>query len=85
MRTTLTLEPDVAARLRERMKKEGKSFKETVNDLLRKGLDLELSEPPTSFKVEAYDFGFRAGTDLERMNQLVDSLEAEEFAKKLQS
>ena len=46
-------------------------------------LDLEFSERATTFKVEAYDFGFRAGTDLERMNQLVDSLEAEEFAKKL--
>ena len=85
MRTTLTLEPDVAAKLQEWMKREGKSLKAAVNQALRRGLDLESSEPATTFKVEAYDFGFRAGTDLERMNQLVDSLEAEEFAKKLSS
>ena len=57
MRTTLTLDPDVAARLRQRRDRDGRSFKDVVNDLLRRGLDAEAgsaaapaSEPHTAPK-----------------------------------
>lgn len=43
MRTTLTLDPDVAAMLRKRVAKGDVSFKEAVNDAIRKGLTGELS------------------------------------------
>jgi hypothetical protein len=39
MRTTLTLDDDVAVRLAEEQKKRGTSFKDTVNAVLRAGLD----------------------------------------------
>lgn len=38
MRTTVTLEPDVAAKLKELAHKRRASFKATLNDVLRKGL-----------------------------------------------
>ena len=38
MRTTITLEVDVAARLREFSHRTGKSFKQVVNDAVRQGL-----------------------------------------------
>jgi len=38
MRTTLTLDPDVAARLRKRVEAGDVSFKEAVNEALRRGL-----------------------------------------------
>ena len=38
MRTTLTLDPDVAAMLKKRLAKGDVSFKEAVNDAMRKGL-----------------------------------------------
>lgn len=38
MRTTLTLDDDIAAMLKEEMRRSGRSFKETVNTILRKGL-----------------------------------------------
>jgi hypothetical protein len=38
MRTTLTLDPDVAAMLKKRLAKADVSFKEAVNDAMRKGL-----------------------------------------------
>ncbi len=38
MRTTLTLDPDVAAQLERLRKRDDRAFKEIVNDLLRQGL-----------------------------------------------
>ncbi|MFL6201419.1 MAG: hypothetical protein ACJ76J_19790 [Thermoanaerobaculia bacterium] len=38
MRTTLTLDEDVAGQLRELSRHSGESFKEVVNATLRKGL-----------------------------------------------
>ena len=38
MRTTLTLDPDVAARLQKEAAKGDRSFKQIVNDALRRGL-----------------------------------------------
>jgi len=84
MRTTLTLEPDVAKRLRMEMRRTGKSLKAAVNEALRLGLGLggkALKVP--RFHVEAHAFGFKPGVDLDRLNQLADELEAEEGARKL--
>ena len=39
MRTTLTIEPDVAVRLERERRKRGVGFKEIVNQVLRSGLD----------------------------------------------
>ena len=84
MRTTLTLESDVAARLELEMKRTGEGMKTVVNGALRIGLGMS-DKPvrPIPFKVEPHSFGFRPGTDLDRLNQLADELEAEEAAKKL--
>jgi hypothetical protein len=59
MRTTLTLEPDVAARL-EHLKEGRKSFKELVNTALRYGLDaLEKDQkvPDEPFRTLTWDMG----------------------------
>jgi hypothetical protein len=84
MRTTLTLDPDVAERLKAEMRHTGKGLKAAVNDALRHGLGLvHKSVPQKPFRVEPHDFGVTPGIDLNRMNQLVDELEAEEAARKL--
>jgi hypothetical protein len=84
MRTTLTLDPDVAARLELEMKRSGGGMKAVVNRALRTGLGMS-DKPirPTRFTVEPHRFGFRPGTDMDRLNQLADELEAEEAGKKL--
>lgn len=48
MRTTLTLEPDVAIELEKRRKERGTSLKQEVNDLIRAGLvkEEEVDELP---------------------------------------
>jgi hypothetical protein len=79
MRTTLTLDPDVAARLQREMRRTGRGLKSVVNDALRQGLGLG-GRPGRAarFVVRPHDFGFKPGVDLDRMNQLVDELEAAE-------
>lgn len=85
MRTTLTLERDVAERLRREVRRAGRSFKATVNDALRAGLGLAgRPQRAPRFEVEPHAFGFVPGVDLDRMNQLVDELEAQAAARGLQ-
>ncbi len=81
MRTTLTLDDDVAVRLQELAQRRGKSFKDAVNDTLRKGLNAATapSPVPDRFRVEAAARGFRPGVDVYRLNQLVDELDLDRF------
>ena len=44
MRTTLTLDDDLALKLKELVRSTDRKFKEVVNDAIRKGLSL--GEPP---------------------------------------
>ena len=78
MRTTLTLDDDVAVKLRELAHRRRVSFKEAVNAVLRRGLVAQESRGKSSrpFHVEAFQSGFRPGVDPLRLNQLSDELEA---------
>lgn len=83
MRTTITLEPDVAAKLRALARERGISFKEAVNSVLRRGLaDGEPGSRP--FVVESRPLGLRAGIDLDKALRLAGELEDEETARKLE-
>jgi len=58
MRTTLTLEKDVAARLAQTAKKRGLPFKTVVNDALRAGLAvLDRPAETTAFRTAGFDLG----------------------------
>lgn len=85
MRTTLTLDDDVAYQLRERSRLTGSSFKQLVNDALRAGLQVgqhpDQALPP--FHVTPKAAGFRGGIDVLRLNDLNDELEGEAFMAKL--
>jgi len=88
MRTTLTLDPDVAERLRREMRRTNAGMKAVVNETLRLGLGIGTAGKRTAlrpFVVQSHSFGFKPGIDLDRVNQLADELEAEEAARKLQS
>lgn len=77
MRTTLTIDDDIARKLKERARREKKSFKETVNETLQRGLGS--TNPPPDFVVAPHDSGFVAGIDPKRLNQLADELETDSF------
>ncbi len=85
MRTTLTIESDVARLLRREIRRSGRSMKAVVNDALRIGLEMRANTPQTSrFQVKPHAFGFKPGIDINRLNQLVDELEVEESGRKIQ-
>jgi hypothetical protein len=84
MRTTLTLDDDLARRLHEISRTKGESFKEVVNSTLRRGLHGEKAVGRLhKFKVIPKACGFRSGVDVLRLNQLNDELEVEDFQRKL--
>jgi hypothetical protein len=86
MRTTLTLEPDVARGLKEKMRRTGQGLKHVVNEAMRRGLGLApAEEKPPPFTVHAHSFGFKPGVDPDRLNQLLDELDTEDAARKLES
>ncbi len=83
MRTTLTLENDLARELKNRANSSGRSFKEVVNDVIRRGL--HIGEEPAAddepFRVHASACGFRSGVDPQKLNQLYDEMELEKAGK----
>ena len=76
MRTTLTLDDDVRAKLEAEMRKTGKSFKETVNETLRVGLTTRReAKPAKPFKIYARDLGTRPGFNFDNIEELLDQIE----------
>ena len=81
MRTTLTLDDDIADSLRELARLLDKPFKQVVNDVLRRGMAPAVMESPRpEYRVVPNRSGFAPGIDPLKLNQLNDQLEAEEFA-----
>ncbi len=83
MRTTITLESDVAVRLRDLAHERGLSFKAVVNLVLRRGLD-EPAPTARPFRVKATDMGLLPGIDLDKALSLAAQLEDEETIRKLE-
>jgi hypothetical protein len=83
VRTTLTLDEPVAARLRNEVRRTGKPLKVVVNEALKRGLGMQEARPVRRFRVVPRAFAFRPGVDLDRLNQLIDELDNETRATKL--
>ena len=83
MRTTLTLDPDVSLKLKKRVREEKVTLKKAVNDALRVGLNTPQMKKKPSFKVEPWPLGLKPGIDPDKLNQLVDQLEVEDFLRKM--
>ena len=75
-----TLDPDVAAKLKEFAHRRRASFKVTLNEVLRRGLTARpAAARPGKFSVEAHRGGFRPGVDPGKLNRPLDELEVEDF------
>jgi hypothetical protein len=80
MRTTLTLDHDLAALLKQRARKLGVPIQEVLNRAIRTGLDQNVRALPRSAaKTRPHWFGFRSGIDPDKPGQLADDLETEAF------
>lgn len=74
----------MAERIETEMRRTGKGLKVTINEALRRGLRIGPKRPASPrFKVQPHDFKVKPGVDLDRMNQLVDELDAEEVRLKI--
>jgi hypothetical protein len=77
VRTTLTLDDDVAAKLRSEARRSGRSFRDVVNEAIRRGLATrETTESVEQFKVETRDLGaLRPGLSLDNVAELLEIVE----------
>jgi poly-D-alanine transfer protein DltD len=82
MRTTLTIDDDLAGILHRQSRELEKPFKEVVNTAIRKGLAENLKGKKHTVVVRPHDFGRNPGIDMDRLNQLVDELEVEDYLRK---
>ncbi len=84
MRTTLTLDPDVARLLEEEAHRQRKSFKQVVNEAIRRGLTpTTRGRQPTAYRVQPHKTTLRAGIDAQALNRLTDELEDEAVLAKM--
>jgi hypothetical protein len=77
MRTTLTLDEDVSEKLRSEARRSGRTFREVVNDALRRGLASRRPEKSRSpFRVRARDLGeLQPGLALDSVADLLEHTE----------
>ena len=81
MRTTLTLDPDVAAKLKKRMAEKGATMKQVVNEALRTGLSATGPLTRKKYRVRTFSSKLRPGYDWTRFNEVLDELEVEDFLR----
>ena len=80
MRTTLTLDSDVADYLREQAQLLGKPFKQVVNDTLRRGMSPGLREAPRpKYRVRSIHGGFAPGVDQLRLKDILHEDDDERY------
>jgi hypothetical protein len=80
MRTTLTLDEDIAAKLKAESRRTGRPFRQVVNEALREGLLTRRKNkdlPP--FKVKARALGLRPGLNYDCVWKLLEEAEGPEY------
>ena len=83
MRTTVTLDPDVAAKLKAVARRRGISFKQALNTAVRAGLGGE-RRAARAFKQYTQPMGLRIGVNLDKALQLAAAIEDEGITRRLE-
>lgn len=78
MRTTLTLDPDIAAKAKKGAARLKQPFKQVINAALRIGLD-EILKPAASkpYRTKAKPLGLRPGLNYDNVAELLARAEGE--------
>ncbi len=84
MRTTVTLDADSEQIVRERMKRDGVSFKRALNDSIRAGATATGGPPRVDFVTSSVALG-RPAFGLDRALQVAAELEDEEITGKIRA
>jgi hypothetical protein len=79
MRSTLTLDPDVAAKAKQGAARLRKPFREVINAALRVGLD-EILSPPAArpYRTKARPLGLRREFSYDNISELIAAAEGED-------
>lgn len=83
MRTTVTLDNDVAAKLQQLARERGVSFKAALNDTVRAGLGSE-GRAAREYRMPVRRLGVKQGVELDHTGRLLGELEDAEILRKLQ-
>jgi hypothetical protein len=83
MRTTVTLDPDVAAKLEQTARERGVSFKVAINDAVRSGLSAA-APAARPFRMQTAPLGVRSGVNLDKALTLAGEMEDAETMRKLE-
>jgi hypothetical protein len=77
MRTTLTLDDDVAAKLKAEVRRVGRPFREVLNETLRQGLVARRGQVAREpFRIKPRDLGsVRPGLSLDNVSDLIEQVE----------
>jgi hypothetical protein len=75
VRTTLTLDDDVAALVQDEARRTGMSFKGTINDLLRRGIVNGKSHKKDEFVVEPLFHSVRPAMNYDKVSALIEELD----------
>jgi len=77
VRTTLTLDDDVAEKLKAEAHRKRVPFRDVVNETLRQGLATRrIARPKQPFRVVTRDLGrHQPGVDLDNVGELLDRIE----------
>lgn len=76
MRTTLTLDENVAAKLKELSRTSGAPFRRVVNEVLRRGLVApQRMTPEEPFVVHARPLRKKAGIQLDNIGELLEQID----------
>ncbi len=86
MRTTLTLDDDLAYVLKQRARLLDQSFKQVVNDTLRRGLSPGSADAPRRpYRVRTFSSDYAPGVDPDRLTDIANELEDEQYIERLRS
>jgi hypothetical protein len=83
MRTTLTIDDELAKELEVVAHRAGKTIQEVVNETLRKGLHPAGALWPEPYRLETVSLGLQPGVDIDKARHISDALEDEEIFRQL--
>ncbi len=80
MRTTLTIDPDIAVKAKKAVQMTGMPFKKLINQALRIGIDAVLSpRKPQPYRTKGHAMGLRGGLSYDNIQELLAIAEGEDF------
>jgi hypothetical protein len=77
MRISITLDEDVAAKVRAEVKNSGRPFKQVVNEALRQGLQhIEQPIKARPYRTHGHKMGLVPGMNLDNIQDVLETIES---------